>query len=372
MSTINSKTALLGAMMTALCLTSAAPLHAQELPDEGHIEMTAAQRQANGVETARAERRKLPAQATVPGEVTMDLYRSAQITPRIAAQVVERKARLGDRVKAGQPVVTLSSVDMAEAQGAVIVATREWERVRELGRDVVSERRYVESQVAADLARARVLAYGLTPAQADALARTQDAARAAGLFDLLAPRDGVILSDDFMAGEVVQPGRVLFQMTDGDRLWVRAQLSPGQAAHVSVGTPARILTGDGSEIAGTVVQIYQMLDETTRTLPVRIEVTGAGKALRPGQFVSVAVTTGAGGEVLAVPAAAVILLDGGPAVFRLAGDAFTPTPIETGETRSGWTVVEAGLASGDEVAASNVFLLKSLIQKSDMGEGHAH
>jgi cobalt-zinc-cadmium efflux system membrane fusion protein len=367
-----SKTYIFGVMVTALCLTAAGQLHAQEHHDEGHIEMAAAQRQANGVETARAERRHLTAEATVPGEVTMDIYRSAQITPRIAAQVVERKARLGDQVKAGQPLVTLSSVEMAEAQGAVIVSAREWERVQALGRDVVSERRYVETRVAADLARARALAYGLTPAQADALSRTQDASRATGLFDLLAPRDGVILSDDFITGEVVEPGRVLFQLTDGDRLWVKAQLSTEQAAHVSIGAPARILAGGGAEIAGTVVQIYQMLDETTRTLPIRIEVTKAGDALRPGQFVTVAVTTGAGGEVLAVPASAVILLDGGPAVFRLEGDAFIPTPIETGDTRSGWTVVEAGLAPADEVATANVFLLKSLIQKSDMGEGHAH
>jgi cobalt-zinc-cadmium efflux system membrane fusion protein len=366
-----TRTALLGALMTAFCLATAGQLHAQEHHDEGHIEMSAAQRQANGVEIVRADRRRLSAEATVPGEVTMDLYRSAQITPRITAQIVERQARLGDHVKAGQPLVTLSSVEMAQAQGAVIVAAREWERVRELGRDVVSERRYVEAQVAADLARAKVLAYGLTPAQADALARTRDASRATGQFDLLAPRDGVILSDDFMAGEVVAPGRVLFQMTDGDRLWVRAQLSPEQAAQVRIGTPARILAG-AREFTGTVIQTYQMLDETTRTLPLRIEVTGAGDALRPGQFVSVAVETGAGGKVLTVPAAAVILLDGEPAVFRLEGDAFTPTPVDTGETRSGWTVVEGGLAAGDEVAASNVFLLKSLLQKSDMGEGHAH
>jgi len=367
-----NRTCIFGAVAAALCLATAAPLQAQEHADGDHIEMTAAQRQANGVETARAERRRLAAEVTAPGEVTMDLYRSAQITPRIAAQVVARKARLGDHVTAGQPLVTLSSVEMAEAQGAVIVSAREWERVQALGRDVVSERRYVEARVAADLARARVLAYGLTPAQADALAATQDASRATGQFDLLAPRDGVILSDDFMAGEVVEPGRLLFQLTDGDRLWVKAQLAPGRAAQVEIGAPARILAGDGTEIAGTVVQAYQMLDEATRTLPVRIEVTGAGQTLRPGQFVNVALTTGRGGEVLAVPATAIILLDGEPAVFRLEGEDLTPTPVKTGETRSGWTVVEEGLNPGDDVATANVFLLKSLIQKSDMGEGHAH
>jgi len=377
----NSNTMLSSAALAALLLTTTlTPLHmasaqeehqGEEHEDGGGLRMSAKERQENGVETARAERRQLSDEALVPGQVTIDLYRSAQITPRIQAQVVERKARLGDMVKKGQPIVTLSSVEMADAQGDVIVATREWERVRELGRDVVSERRYVEAQVGAELARAKVLAYGLTADQAKALAEKQDASRATGLFDLLAPQDGVILSDDFVVGEVVEPGRVLFELTDSNRLWVEAQLSPEQAAHVSVGTPVRVLS-DGLELSGKIAQTYQKLDETTRTLPVRIEVSDPETRLRPGQFVNVAVTIGASTQTLAVPSSAIILMDGKPTVFKIEGDELHPTEILAGESRSGWTAVHAGLEVGDDVATSNVFLLKSLIQKSEMGEGHGH
>ena len=113
-----------------------------------------------------------------------------QITPRITAQIVARHAKLGDKIKAGQPLVTLTSVEMAEAQGALIIATREWNRVRELGRKVVSEKRFIEAQVSAEKARASVLAYGMVPEQVDALVKAGDASKATGTFELLAPQAG--------------------------------------------------------------------------------------------------------------------------------------------------------------------------------------
>lgn len=215
--------------------------HGDEHEEGGVVEMTAADRKAKGVTTAPVDLRVLTDEAVVPGEVTLDIYRSAQIAPRISAQIVARQARLGDHVTAGQALVTLSSVEMADAQGNLIVATREWSRVRELGREVVSERRYVEAQVAAEQARAKLLAFGMTSEQIEGLVKIGDASKATGMFDLLAPQDGTVVKDDFVVGEVVEAGRVLFQITNESRVWVQAQLTPEQAAHAEVGSSVRIL-----------------------------------------------------------------------------------------------------------------------------------
>ncbi|MCT7004827.1 efflux RND transporter periplasmic adaptor subunit, partial [Salmonella enterica subsp. enterica serovar Carrau] len=68
-------------------------------------------------------------------------------------------------VKADQPLVVLSSVQVAETQGALIVAEQEWRRVSSLGPRAVSGRRYTEVQVQRDQARARLRAYGLSDGQ---------------------------------------------------------------------------------------------------------------------------------------------------------------------------------------------------------------
>ncbi len=340
--------------------------------EEGTVRMDARTRQRMGIVTAKVERRALAKTVSAPGEVRLNAYRTAQVTPRIAAQVIARHARLGDVVKAGQRLVTLSSVEMAEAQGELLVADREWRRVKKLGRKVVSEKRYVAAQVRRQQAYARVLGYGMAEQQIAALLKTGDARRASGTFDLLAPQDGRIIRDEFVVGEMIEPGRVLFEIADERTLWIEARLSPDDAARIEVGTPARVSADGASWLDGKVIQRHHVLDETTRTQAVRIAVDNRSDLLHPGQFVKVILETGRGEPVLAVPAPAVIFMEGQPTVFVLEDDRFEPRPVEAGPPRGGWRAVRTGLAEGETVVVKGAFLIKSLMLKSRMGEGHAH
>ncbi len=346
--------------------------HGEQHEEGGALEMDAARRDAQGIVTAPAARRALADVVTAPAEVVINAYRSAQVTPRIAAQVTARHVRLGDRVTTGQPLVTLSSVEMAEAQGQLLVADREWKRVRKLGRKVVSERRYIEAQVTRQQAYARVLAYGMTKAQIDTLLGQGDASRATGSFDLISPQDGTVISDAFIVGELAEPGEVLFEISDESVLWVEAKLNPEDAARVRIGAPARVSVDGRQWLEGRVVQRHHRLDETTRTQSVRIEVDNRTDRLHPGQFVQAAIQSGEAAPVVAVPKEAVVLFQGSPTVFRAEGDELHPQPVETGVTRAGYTEITAGLAEGEEIVVKGAFLIKSLLLKSQMGEGHGH
>ena len=362
--------AILIIMLTLFPLTTLAGEAEHGDENRGYIEMPAAQRSAQGVVTAPASTRALSAVVEAPGEVRINLYRSAQVTPRITAQVVQRHARLGDLVTPGQKLVTLSSVAMAEAQGALIEADREWQRVKKLGRKVVSEKRYVSAQVARQRARATVLAYGMSQSEVEELLAGGDAAAATGEFDLLSPQHGRIIYDEFVLGEVVESGRLLFEVSDESMIWVEARLRPEQAASIAVGSTARV-SADGKQwIEGKVVQLHHRLDAGSRTLGVRVEIANPEGRLHPGQYVQVALQTRASEARVAVPEQAVVLLQGAPAVFRLEGDRLLPTPVETGVTRAGWVEIVSGLAPGEQVAVQGVFMLKSLLLKSQIGDAH--
>ena len=361
-----------------LCLAVIVPVFAQDSDDhEGEqgdaIELTLEQQRAAGVAVQSVAARALNETLRVPGEVVVNAYRSSRVTPRITAQVAARHVRLGDNVKAGQTLVTLSSVAMAEAQGALIIADREWQRVKSLGRETVSERRYTEAQVAQQQALAAVVAYGLTERQAAALAKSGDVSKATGVFDLLSPQAGVVLQDDFIVGELIEPGRVLIDITDDSVIWVEAQAVANRLAEVEPGSSARVsLDGDTWHV-GTVIQRHHRLDETTRTQGLRIEVDNAEDRLHPGQFVEAEIVTGTRAPMVAVPNQAITLIDGASSVFkREDGHEFHAAAIETGPTIGDWTVVRAGLVEGDEIAIEGIFHLKSLMLKSSLGEGHAH
>ena len=291
------------------------------------------------------------------------------MSPRVPAQVVRRHAKLGDTVKSGQPLVTLSSVEVAQAQGALVVAARDWQRVRELGPDAVSGKRYTESQVARDQALATLRAYGLDDREIGALSR-HGSSRANGEFSLVAPQAGRITTDDFIAGERVEPGKVLFTLVDESSVWVEAQLAPSAADRVSKGAVARVLAHEQT-LEGTVVQRSHRTSEASRTTPVRIEVPNADDALHAGEFVDALIATSGTTKALAVPAEAIVQLQGQSIVFRLEGeDRFEPAPVQTGESRGDRTAIRQGLAAGDVVAVKGAYVLKARLLKSQLGEGH--
>lgn len=337
--------------------------------EEGGVSLTEGQRRTIGLlaETLSAQAMRVPVEA--PGEVRLNGYATAKVAPRIAAQIVERHARLGERITRGAPLVTVSSVEMATAQGDLKVAHREWERARRLGEDVVSERRYTEAKVAYELARAKVLAYGMSEPQVAALLARKVAAD--GRFALLAPRGGTVIADDFVEGDVVEPGRVLMTLTDESVLWVEAQLTPEQAASVSIGAEARIDTPQG-EVVGRVVQLRHAVDEATRTLGARIEVQNLDDRLHAGEFVMVNVDTAATEKVIALTEAAVLRSpDGDWQVFvEEEPGHYLPREVKLVRTAGDRAIVK-GLPAGTRVVTHGAFFLQSELAKGGF-DIHAH
>ncbi|MEQ8612639.1 MAG: efflux RND transporter periplasmic adaptor subunit [Gammaproteobacteria bacterium] len=338
--------------------------------EEGTLKMDLEKRRSVGIMTDVVKKHALAEEILAPGEVVLNTYLSSKVSPRISGQIVARHTRLGDTVKKGQRMVTLSSVEMAQAQGDLVVATREWQRVKKLGPGVIAERRYVEAQVAYQQFYAKVLAFGMTSNQVANLLKQSDASKATGSFDLLAPQDGVVIRDDFIVGEVIEPGRVLFDITDESRVWIEARLRSEETNKITTGTTARIISNSGDEVQGKVIQVHHMLDETTRTRSVRIEVDKSHNELHPGQFVEVAVKIDEDVQSIAVPKQAIVLMEGAATVFTIEGNEIRPKVVETGEARGQWTQIITGLSEGEEIVTQGAFVIKSLLLKSQMGEGH--
>ena len=331
---------------------------------EAHINMA-------GIEVTRVKSASVAEQVIAPGEVVLNAYKTARVTPRIEAQILKRKARLGEHVSEGQPLVTLSSVDMAEAQGTLLVADREWRRVKKLGRKVVSERRYIEAQVARQQAFARVLAYGMTREQINDLLQKGKASSATGSFDLLSPQAGTIINDDFIVGELAEPGRLLFSITDESTLWVDARLTPEEAGLVEAGQNALIKTGK-LELPGKVIQVKHALDERTRTWPVRIEVANPDDRLHPGLFVTAEIQSNRKETAIAVPVTAVLRSpDGDWQVFvEKEPGHYVPKEVEVVRT-VGDRMVVSGLEEGERIVSKGAFFIQSEIAKSGF-EVHNH
>ena len=331
---------------------------------ESELRLTPEQLTTAGVVVTPLEPRPLAEEIEAPGEVQLDQYATSQVTPRIEAQVVARLARMGDKVRAGQPLVVLSSAEMAEAQGQLIIAARDWERLRKLSNEMLSEQQRLAARVAYQQAWAKLLAFGMTREQVQRLARTGDVKQADGRFSLLSPQDGTIIRDPFVVGQMVEPGDLLFEITDESKIWVEAHVNPELMDQVRPGAPARIQAG-GRWYPGKVLQIHHTLDETTRTMGVRLEIPDPGDHLHPGQFVTARITVGRGEPVLSVPLEAVVRSpDGDWQLFvEKAPGEFEPVEVQVVRQLPGRVVI-AGIEPGTRVVTAGAFFLQSELAKS--------
>ncbi len=345
--------------------------HGGHEEEGGGVELTPQQMTTAGIVVSPLRQQTLHEVVSAPGEVMFDAYRASKITPRISAQIIARHARLSDHVKRGQLLVTLSSVAMAEAQGDLLKSDREWQRVKKLGRKVVSAKRYAEAQINRQQAEARVLAYGMSKPQVAALLRTDDPAQAIGRFDLYALQSGTVTSDDFILGELVEPGRVLFDISDESALWVEARLTPEDAHRIHNKAGATVRIGN-TTLPGKVLQIHHAIDENTRTQAVRIGIKNPGDRLHPGMFVDVTIDAESQGKALALPLDAVVRSADGDWQVFVEEESGRFEPKEVTVVRSvGDQLIISGIAPGTRVVTEGTFFVQSELAKGGF-EIHNH
>ena len=349
--------------------------HAGEEGEEGHAEgeaeaeakpLTPEQMQEAGIVVEPVALTSLPKLFRAPGEVRLNNYTSSIISPRISGTVVAGHVVLGAVVKKNDPLLRMFSVTMAEAQSAFILAAQEFARVKEIGRDVISERRYQEAQVRYQEARTRLETYGLSEPQIDELART---GAGKGEFDLLANQDGIIVAEDFRVGEVVEPGKTVLEISDGKSVWIEARVSGADAAQIE-GKSAAIFI-DGERLDATVAQIDPKLDEATRTIGVRLEANNEGGRLKPGTFVDVHLY-GAPTPVIAVPTEAVLRTTDGDWAVQVeeSPGLFKETEVEVLYAVEDKTAI-SGIPEGTRIAVKGAFFVAAEAAKSGF-DPHGH
>ena len=340
--------------------------------EEGVTKLSNAQMKAAGIVVQSLQPQFINSAIKAPGEVRFNSYKTASITPRISAQVIDRHVMLGEVVKKGQPVITLSSVEMAEAQGDLLVVDREWKRVKKLGKKVVSARRYTEAKVKWELSKARVKAYGMTTKQIESLIASEDFSSANGRFELVATSDGTVLKENYILGQLAEPGQELMRITDEASLWVVANVSPAQAHEIKVGNIASVKF-NARVFPAKVAQINHSLDETTRTTGIRLLVENRDDALHPGLFVNTQIETSNHTKALAVPEAAVLRSPDGDWQVLVEQDEageFKGVEIELVRVSNGKAII-SGIKPGTSVVVEGAFFVQSELAKSGF-EIHNH
>ena len=281
------------------------------------------------------------------GYVRYDQERLIHVHPRVQGWVEKLYVKAaGDPVKKGQPLYTLYSPQLVNAQEELALAVRR------------GDTRLITA------AEQRLAALRVERSLIDELKRGQTIRQSLTFY---APQSGVVDKLNIREGFFVEPGTTLMSIGALDDVWVEAEVFERQAALVSASLPA-VMTLDylpGQRWQGTVDYVYPALDPQTRTARVRLRFANPDALLKPNMFATVAIQAKAEDDVLAIPKEAVIRTGARDRVVLALGEGrFKSVAVELGRLNAGYAAIQSGLKAGERVVISAQFLLDSESSKT--------
>lgn len=182
-----------------------------------------------------------------------------------------------------------------------------------------------------------------------------------------APFAGTIVTRSPMAvfSQKVDPADTLLTLADLNRVWIVASIPESSFSLLPDlrGSTLKVTAAayPGRTFASKVLYTSAEVDPSTRAARLAALADNRDSALRLGMFVQVHIDTTSIEKGLAVPAAAIVEIDGKSGVF-VAGDeprSFVFHPVDVGREAGGMQIVKSGIATGAKVVATGAFMLKS-------------
>lgn len=273
---------------------------------------------------------------------------SVTLTAKVSETVREVRFDSGQRVRAGQVLVTLTqgaqAAGLEEAAASYREANALYERQRALGaRQLVSASQLDAQRAARDAAKGRL-----------DLIRAQ-----AGDRVITAPFDGVLGLRQVSPGSLVTPGTVITTVDDASSLHLDFSVPESQLAALSVGQPvqARSDAFPGETFAGAIASVGSRVDPGSRALAARAEIPNPDGRLRPGMLLRVSLALPAR-TTLQLPELSLQQVGQQAFVFRVAGDKVEQVPVRIGARRPGWVEILDGVKAGDKVVVEGIVKLK--------------
>jgi len=354
------------------------------------VEMSLSAQQHVGMVVVPAQVTQLTEYLRATGTVQPIDSKVGVVGPLARGRIVEVKAKVGDRVEAGQTLAVFDNIEagelLAQTQSAradlerlkaqLIPATRQTERSRHLA-DIGAgaEKDYESSKAEEDGIEANIRSQqALIDGILQRLRRfgvTDVTPRASFLTPLKAPFSGVVTKATASPGDVVDAGKDAFTVADLSHVWVQAEVYEKDLGRIRIGQSAFISVDTYSDhpFEGKVAYISDVLDPQTRTARVRCEVANPKMELKTDMFANIQLPTKFSKQVLAVPSSALQEVEGKNVVFiRHTPTQFEKREVEKGATVNDRTEIVGGLKPGDPVVSQGAFHLKSILAGGELGE----
>ncbi len=318
-----------------------------------------------------------PVEKEAVGNIDFDGDLSVQVFPAYQGTIIKTLVELGEEVQKEQPLYTIKSPDLIQAESTLIGAaatfdltSKELARVQGLGGIAEREKEQAASdQQTADgalkAARDAVRVFGKTDAEIDQMIASRKIDPA---LVVRSPISGKITSKNAQPGFLVQPGNLPapYSVADVSIKWMLANAIESEAPLFHLGQPVqvRVMSYPAHVFKGKVSKIYETVDPNTHRVTIRSEIADPNDELRPGMLANFVIGVHDPVEATAIPANGVVREPDGTMTAWVTTDRhhFVQRIIKTGLRKDDQVQILDGLQQGELVVSDGAVFLSNMLQ----------
>ena len=320
-----------------------------------------------------------PVQKDTVGSISFADDLSVPVFPSYQGKIIKALVQLGDQVQKEQPLYTIESPDLIQAESTLIGAaatlqltTKELARVKELnGPNGVSERELEQAisdqqtaEGALKAARDAVRVFGKTDGEIDQMIASR---RIDPALVVRSSITGQITSFNAPVGLLAQPGSppAPYTVTNVAVKWMLADVVESDIALLRAGEPVAVtvLAYPQRIFQGKISKIYASVDPNTHRATVRSEIADSKNELRPGMLANFVIRVEKPVKATAVPSNAVVREPDGTMTAWVTSDRhrFSQRIIKTGLRSDDQVQILDGLRQGELVVSDGAVFLSNML-----------
>ena len=306
---------------------------------------------------------------------------SVDVFPPYQGTIIKALVELGIQVQKDQPLYTIKSPDLIQAESTLIGAAATFElTTKELARakdlyttnvgvpqkeleQAISDQQTAEGALKA--ARDAVRVFGKTDAEIDQMIASRKIDPA---LVVRSPIAGKVTSFNAPAGLLVQPGSgtAPYSVANVTVKWMLANVPESESASYHVGQPVevKVMAYADRVFTGKVSKIYEAVDPNTHRVTIRSEIVDSKNELRPGMLANFVIRVDGPVVATAIPANGVVREPDGTMVAWVTTDRrhFVQRTVKTGLHQNGRVQITDGLRTGELAVSDGAVFLSNMLE----------
>jgi len=345
--------------------------------------LTPQQFKALGIEADTMGKRDFHDIVEANGHLQISPQDMAKVTPIVGANVNSINVFLGDKVKKGQVLATLSHPRLLQLQTNF---WNDWNRMDYLSKEYLRQKRLYEAKVGSGKDFQKVSAEYFTlngdlknlKAQLKLLQIDPVKIKQGYLYEkvpVISPIDGYVDRIDVNIGQYVEPQKTMFKIINNDSIHADLMIFEKDVYKVKVGQKARFSVASHPDemLTATIFAMGKSFEQNPKAVHVHASFKNRGNSLIPGMYITGRISTD-NNFSYALPEGAVVSDGGKHYIFSVQkekkGMRFTPVEVFVGQKEDGWNQIRllSSLKSGTLFARNGAYYLISEMKKNETGE----